>query len=125
MEILEILYLNHPFTFKDLLLVFLITLIGVPIIYLKIDKKIKLTLKLYLCFFVLVAVFTPLFVLFVFSTFTIFQIFFNVLGILPEDIYKVDYKDLRLATNILPLSCAVWYITSLILVIKLGKSYKD
>ncbi len=125
MEILETLYLNHPLTFKDLFLVFLITLIGAPIIYVKTGKKIKLMLKLYIFFFFLIAVFTPLFVFFVFSMFSISQIIYDYLGILPEDIYKVDYKDLRLATNILPVSCAVWYISSIVLTIKLGKTYND
>ena len=125
MEILEILYLNHPLSFKDLFLVFLITLIAVPIIYIKTGKKIKLMLKLYIFFFFLVAVFTPLFVFFIFFMFSVSQIIFFYLGILPESIYKVDYKDIRLATNMLPISCAVWYITSIVLTIKLGKSYND
>jgi len=125
MEILETLYLNHPLSLKDLFLVFLITLIAVPIIYIKTGKKIKLMLKLYIYFFLLVAVFTPLFVFFIFFMFSISQIIFDYLGILPENIYKVDYKDIRLATNMLPISCAVWYITSIVLTIKLGKSYND
>ena len=125
MEILEILYLNHPLSFKDLFLVFLITLIAVPIIYIKTGKKIKLMFKLYIFFFFLVAVFTPLFVFLIFFMFSISQIIYDYLGILPENIYKVDHKDIRLATNILPISCAVWYITSIVLTIKLGKSYKD
>jgi hypothetical protein len=125
MEIMELLYISNPLQFTDLLLLFLITLIGVPIIYLRTGRKIKLLLKLYLVFFILISVFTPLFVSFIFSIFTINQLIFNSLGILPESIYKIDYKDLRILTNILPLSCAVWFITSLVLVIKLGKSYKN
>ena len=125
MDIMELLYISNPLQFTDLLLVFLITLIGVPIIYLRTGRKIKLLLKLYLVFFILTAVFTPLFVSFIFSIFTINQLIINSLGILPESIYIIDYKDLRILTNILPLSCAVWFITSLVLVIKLGKSYKN
>jgi len=122
---MELLYISSPLQFADLLLLFLITLIGVPIIYLRTGRKIKLLLKLYLVFFILISVFTPLFVAFIFSIFTINQVIFNSLEILPESIYKIDYKDLRILTNILPLSCTVWFITSLVLVIKLGKSYKN
>ena len=125
MDIFETLYINHPLTFTDLILVFLITLVAVPIIYLKTGKKIKLLIKLYLFFFFLVAVFTPLFVFFIFFMFSISQILYEHVGILPETIYMVDHKDVRLATNMLPISCAVWYITSVVLTIKLGKSYND
>ena len=125
MGILETLYINHPLTFTDLFLVFLITLIAIPIIYNKTGKKIKLLLKLYIFFFFLVAVFTPLFVFFIFFMFSISQILYEYLGILPENIYLVDHKDIRLATNMLPISCGVWYITSVVLTIKLGKSYND
>ncbi len=48
MEILETLYLNNPLSLIDLLLVFLITSIAVPIIYIKTSRKIKLVLILYI-----------------------------------------------------------------------------
>ena len=124
MGFIENLYINHPIQITDIILVFLITLIGLPIIYFKTGKRIKLLIKLYIAFFFLVAVFTPLFVAFIFSVFTVTQLIYEFIGILPESIYNVDYKDIRIATNFLPLACAVWYITSLILVIKLGKSIK-
>jgi len=122
MDILETIYINHPFQLSDIVLVFLITLIGLPIIYLTTGKKIKLLIKLYIVFFFLIAVYTPIFVAFIFSVFSINQILLEIIGILPESIYEVDYKDTRIITNILPLTCAVWFITSLIIVIKLGKS---
>ena len=125
MGIFESLYIDSPIQFYDVLLVFLITLIGVPIIYYKTGKRIKLLIKLYIIFFFLIAVYTPLFVSFIFSVFTLNQILFEFMGILPESIYKVDYKDIRIVTNILPLTCAVWFITSLVIVIKLGKSIKN
>ena len=125
MGIFEALYINSPVQFSEIVLVFLITLIGIPIIYLKTGKRIKLLIKLYIIFFFLIAVYTPLFVSFIFSIFTLNQMLFEIMGILPESIYKVDYKDIRIITNLLPLTCAVWFITSLVIVIKLGKSIKD
>ncbi len=125
MEHFEILNLNNPITIKDILLVFFITMIGIPVIYLKTGKRIKLLIQLFFIFFILVAVFTPIFVAYVFSIYTFNQILLSNIGIIPESLYKVDYKDIRIATNVLPLSCAVWFITSLVIVIKLGKSYKD
>ena len=125
MDFLETIFTNHPIQYSDVVLVFLITLIGVPIIYYKTGKSIKLLIKLYVIFFFLIAVYTPLFVAFIFTVFTVTQILYEFMGILPESIYKVDYKDIRIAMNIIPLSCAVWYITSLVIVIKLGKSLKD
>ncbi|MGI9533411.1 MAG: hypothetical protein ACR2NW_00535 [Thermodesulfobacteriota bacterium] len=125
MGFFEALYTNHPIQFVDIVLVFLITLIGLPIIYFKTGKRIKLLIKLYIVFFFLIAVYTPLFVAFIFSVFTITQILYEFMGILPESIYKVDYKDIRVATTMLPLACAVWFITSLVIVIKLGQTKKD
>lgn len=125
MELFETLYLQNPVTLHDLLLVFLITLIGIPVIYFKTGKRIKLLLKLYLLFFILIAVYTPLFVSFIFSIYSFNQLIINFIGILPESIYKIDNKDIRIMINVLPLSCAVWFITSLVIVIKLGKSFKE
>lgn len=125
MDIFEALYINNPIQFYDVIFVFLITLIGIPIIYYKTGKRVKLLIKLYLIFFFLIAVYTPIFVSFIFSVFTLNQMLFEIMGILPESIYKVDYKDIRIITNLLPLTCAVWFITSLVIVIKLGKSIKD
>ena len=124
MGFFEILYLNNPIQFSDIVLVFLITLIGIPIIYLATGRKIKLLIKLYIIFFLLVAVYTPLFVAFIFSVFTVNQVLLEIIGVLPESIYMVDYKDIRIATNVIPFACAVWFITSLVIVVKLGKVLK-
>ena len=124
MGFFEILYINNPVQISDIVLVFLITLIGIPIIYFATGRRVKLLIKLYIIFFFLIAVYTPLFVTFIFLVFTFNQVLLEFIGILPESIYMVDYKDVRIATNVIPFACAVWFITSLVIVIKLGKALK-
>ena len=125
MGFLENLYLNSPIQVSDVILVLLISLIGLPIIYYKTGKTLKLTAKLFAFFFLLVAVYTPIFVTFIFFVFSLNQVLLEFMGLLPESIYYVDEKDIRIATNLLPLTCAVWFITSLIIVIKLGKAFRE